>query len=160
MPRAKDLEAPCQTFCETVLNQKRRGTKEQHSQVQLVGRILIPQSFCQFRPARHFLNLVQDQQPRSGLAAAQACRLPLLLQPNPITRRRVVGRCIRGTRSELFHRLPCQGRFAHLPRTRKNLQEPAWFLDATEKRSQNRTRVHRYSGRLAFYLNMLSKITT
>jgi len=39
--------------------------------------------------------------------------------------------------SELFHRLSSQGRFAHLPRARKNLQGAARLLDAMKKRNQN-----------------------
>ena len=61
MRHADDLETTRQAFAESLTHQQRSRAQENDLQMRARGGILIPQPLDDFRPARHFLSLVQNE---------------------------------------------------------------------------------------------------
>lgn len=123
MRERDELEAPCQALGEPALDQQRRRPEQQHLQVHALGAVAVPQALDRFGPVRELLDLVENQH---GAFASHLCRahagdVPLLLDPDPVPQRGLVGGGEVDGQSGALHDLPREGGLADLPRAGEDL---------------------------------------
>ena len=129
MRQAQHFEAAGQAFPQPACDQQRRRAGEHDFQAEAGGGILVPQPFDRAGPVGNLLHLVQHQQRFPDVRADQLSRLlPLLGDPVRAAHVRRVRGSDAAWQADLFRHLFRQSRFADLPRTGDDLQEPARFV--------------------------------
>ena len=131
----QDFEASGQALADAPLHKERRRAEQHDPQRPARAGVRVPQRLDRLRPPDDFLHLIEDKERpgRAPIIGEQAGRFPLLLDPDGVAQRRLVGAGVVRRERGQFRRLSDQRGLSDLSRSGDDLEKAAGFLESRDE---------------------------